>query len=290
MSQLFVTALDKLGVLRIRGRDAGHFLQGQLSNDITRLATEGTLFAGLHNPQGRTLAILRLFALQADDLLAVLPASLAQTVANLLARYVLRAKVTIGDAGAEWRVYGLYGPDAQVAAQLRKRVALDDGRLRYLVVAPRHEALPEGQPMEFDEWHGLDIAAGMPQVFPATSGQFVAQMLNLDALDAVSFSKGCYTGQEVIARAHYRGKVKRRMQRFATEDPRELNPGDSVALTDGRTVQIVDLVPLPGGGWDFLAVGPLTPPAAGQAASPPDPGAARRIEADALPLAYSLPD
>jgi folate-binding protein YgfZ len=287
MTQLFITTLDKLGVLRFRGPDASRFLQGQLSNDIERLTTEDSLLTGLHNAQGRTLAVLRMFALQPDDLLAVLPLALLPAVSNQLSRYVLRSKLSIADVGAEWRVAGLYGYDAQAAAQLRKRVALDDEGLRYLVVAPRHDPLPDGEEMDFDDWHGMDIIAGRPQVYPATSGQFVAQMLNLDLLDAISFDKGCYTGQEVIARAHYRGKVKRRMQRFATEDGRLLAAGDRVQIADGRVLHIVDLTRMPGGGWDFLAVAPL---AANVVDTALESATARTLDAAALPLPYSLPD
>jgi folate-binding protein YgfZ len=274
-------------VLRFRGPDASRFLQGQLSNDVERLTTEDSLLAGLHNAQGRTLAVLRLFALQPDDLLAVLPLALLPAVASQLSRYVLRSHLSIADVGAEWRVAGLYGYDAQAAVQLRKRVALDEEGLRYIVVAPRHDPLPEGEAMDFDDWHGMDIATGRPQVYPATSGQFVAQMLNLDVLDAISFDKGCYTGQEVIARAHYRGKVKRRMQRFATEDARQLGPGDRVQIADGRVLHVVDVAPMPGGGWDFLAVAPL---AANVVDTALESATARTLDATSLSLPYALPD
>ena len=90
------------------------------------------------------------------------------------------------------------------------------------------------------QWRALDIAAGAPQVYSATAGQFVAQMLNLDCIDAVSFTKGCYTGQEVIARAHYRGRVKRRMQRFETLLPAPLAAGDAGQLEDGRGFRVVE--------------------------------------------------
>ena len=96
------------------------------------------------------------------------------------------------------------------------------------------------EPLSADDWRRLDIAAGIPQVYATTSEAFVAQMLNLDVLDGIAFDKGCYTGQEVIARAHYRGKVKRRMQRFRTHAPAKLNPGDSGTLLDGRTFKVAE--------------------------------------------------
>src|SRR5215469_5669941 len=99
--------LDDLGVLRIRGTDALTFLQGQLSNDLGRLEPEGSLLAGLHNPQGRTLALLRLLRMDAHDVLAVLPRELVASAAQRLGRYVLRSKVQISDETAAWSVIGV---------------------------------------------------------------------------------------------------------------------------------------------------------------------------------------
>jgi folate-binding protein YgfZ len=110
---------------------------------------------------------------------------------------------------------------------------------------------------DFATWQQLEVAAGQPQVYAATSEEFVAQMLNLDALNAIAFDKGCYTGQEVIARAHYRGRVKRRMQRFVSREPCQLSPGDSGQLADGRTFKVVVTAQLADGRCDFLAVAPM---------------------------------
>ena len=136
---------------------------------------------------------------------------------------------------------------------------------------------------------GRVIAAGEPQVYRATSEEFVAQMLNLDALGAIAFDKGCYTGQEVIARAHYRGRVKRRMQRFVTVPGQQpLEPGDAGELSDGRAFRTVDGVMLTDGRYEFLAVAPLE---AGETDGSPHAGLAAtgRIDAETLPLPYALP-
>jgi folate-binding protein YgfZ len=108
----------------------------------------------------------------------------------------------------------------------------------------------------------LDIADGEAQVYAATSEEFVAQMLNLDALDAIAFDKGCYTGQEVIARAHYRGRVKRRMQRFVSRGGGKLTVGATGQLADGRAFKVVEAVQLEDGRCEFLAVAPLVAGAA----------------------------
>jgi folate-binding protein YgfZ len=124
-----------------------------------------------------------------------------------------------------------------------------------------------------DLWRQLDIIGGVPQIYAATSEEFVAQMLNLDVLGAVAFDKGCYTGQEVIARAHYRGRVKRRLQRFRSRKPLELAPGDSGALPDGRVFRVLDAVRLADGRCEFLAVAPV-PGAEPEHGAQPAPAAA----------------
>jgi folate-binding protein YgfZ len=131
---------------------------------------------------------------------------------------------------------------------------------RWLVVSPAGEAAPLAGCVAADRdvWRLLDIADGEAQIYAATSEEFVAQMLNLDALDAIAFDKGCYTGQEVIARAHYRGRVKRRLQRFVSRGAvGKLAVGESGQLVDGRSFKVVEAVRLGDGRCEFLAVAPL---------------------------------
>jgi folate-binding protein YgfZ len=157
-----------------------------------------------------------------------------------------------------------------------------------------------------DEWRLLEMADGLPQVYAATSEEFVAQMLNLDVLGGIAFEKGCYTGQEVIARAHYRGRVKRRMQRFWSRHPARLAVGDSGQLADGRSFKVVEAVQLANGHCEFLAVAPRVgdadgqaPVAAGRSDTQPEgaPAAGARtdhasvvLDVESLPLPYDLPD
>ena len=251
------------GLLRFRGADVIKFLQGQLSHDMTGLGADHITLAGLHNPQGRVLALLRLAAPEPDQVIALLPAELAAPTLTTLQRYVLRAKVTISNESSAAAI-------AALATQL-----------------------PAAAPVLAPTAHALNIAAGVPQVYGATSGMFVAQMLNLDCIDAVSFTKGCYTGQEIIARAHYRGRMKRRMQRFVTDGPALLAPGQAVTLSDGRAAQIVDAVARADGRSEFLAVAPLSvdssvsaPSAAASASAAP--GAL--LACIPLPLPYTLPE
>jgi hypothetical protein len=201
---------------------------------------------------------------------------------------------------------------------------------RWLVVSPVGEAEPVSGCVvgERDAWRLLDIADGIPQVYAATSEEFVAQMLNLDALGGVSFQKGCYTGQEVIARAHYRGRVKRRLQRFMSREPATLAIGDSGQLADGRAFKVVEVAELANGRCEFLAVAPLAAVGAsgageearsvqapsgtaGAKSNPAEPGSdsaqpgadsaqpgsaaaqaatSAALDAEQLPLPYALPD
>jgi tRNA-modifying protein YgfZ len=138
---------------------------------------------------------------------------------------------------------------------------------RWLVLSPAGEPAPLAgcDAAARDVWRLLDIADGEAQVYAATSEEFVAQMLNLDALDAIAFDKGCYTGQEVIARAHYRGRVKRRLQRFVSRGAATLGVGESGTLADGRAFKVVEAVSLTDGRCEFLAVAPLGAAAAADA-------------------------
>ena len=316
-SDLSTVALDVLGVLRARGPDALSFLQGQLSNDLTRLASDRSLLAGYHNPQGRVIALLRVLQLAPEDLLAVLPRELVPTVIARLSKFILRAKVKLVDESQSWRIAGLVaagvngdaaggvtGPAAAAGHVAALPAAVDsvahgadavavqvaEQPSRWLLLTPTaRPALPEtGSAAPQEIWRRAAIAAGEPQVYAATSEEFVAQMLNLDLLGAIAFDKGCYTGQEVIARAHYRGRVKRRLQRFVTRAPHALKPGDSGTLADGRAFEVVDAVLGADGRCEFLAVAPLI-------AAEPEPVArasavsGERLEAEALSLPYSLP-
>jgi hypothetical protein len=321
-AQWNLSPLESLGALRARGRDVVAFLQGQLSNDVRALANGRSLLAGYHNPQGRVLALLRVFECAPGEVLAVLPRELVAQVSSRLETFILRSKVELADESDTWRIEGLVGPGAPepvpVAApdiaplappfaarlpraageiaRLGASFALHVGErpVRWLIVSPA--AGPNGEPSLAhcaralpELWQRLAIENGEPQVYAATSGEFVAQMLNLDVLGAIAFDKGCYTGQEVIARAHYRGRVKRRLQRFRSNGPLPLAPGDAGELADGRTFRVVDAAREREGGCEFLAVAPLpsAEPPTGETAAP---GNAPRLDATQQPLPYELPE
>ncbi len=243
MSTTADAATIESAAIAFRGPDATSFLQGQLSADMLKLAPGARTLAGLHNPQGRVIALLDVSRTSPEEFIATLPRELAGAVAARLNKYVLRAKVRVEE------VPGGHGgwSAAQVLDQVR---------------------------------------AGIPQVHTATSEAFVAQMLNLDLLGAIAFDKGCYTGQEVIARAHYRGRVKRRMQRWLNASGVVLEPGDAARGPDGRALQVVRGAPT-GSGQEILAVGTFAVDAGvdGAAADPALPQVS-----GPLPLPYELPD
>lgn len=279
--------LPTLGVLRAGGADARAFLQGQLSNDLQRLGPQRSLLAGYHNAQGRTIALLRLLARGEQELLAILPRELIEPVRSRLTKFVLRAKVTLRDESDAWQLAGRLAAETHPERVQQQGEALCLGLTgaRELWLAPA-QAVPEGA-ASAAAWELARLRAGEPQVYRATSEQFVAQMLNLDLIGAIAFDKGCYTGQEVIARAHYRGRVKRRLQRFRTLAAHALAPGGAGRLGDGRAFRVVDALPLPDGRCEFLAVAPLT--AAEAEGEPTAGGSEAPLAAEALPLPYALP-
>jgi tRNA-modifying protein YgfZ len=230
--------LPVFGVLRVGGADAATFLQGQFTNDVRLLADGRTQVSACCTNQGRVIAIVRLR--QTDDAIYVLlPADLLGKVATHLRKFVLRAKVEILQA-ADLTVGALLTGDAAAAAQAHRM--FDEAALtmspvplagttevvtfqyapgREVIAAPAVAwrsisglSLDRPSPLAQAEWLAADIAAGLPHVFASTSEQFIPQMLNVDLIDGVSFSKGCYTGQEIVARTHHLGRVKRRTMRF----------------------------------------------------------------------------
>jgi folate-binding protein YgfZ len=263
MNPAYVTPLPDLGVLRIAGPDSRRFLQGQLSNDLEQLDARPGLRAGLHSPQGRVIAILQLFP-AGEDVLAVTSRELVVPVVALLRRYLLRAKARVEDASDGHPVIGI-----------------TDAGGRRVMVLPSGSPAPEGQPGNSRDWRAADIAEGLPRLTAATSGEFVAQMLNLDHIDGISFTKGCYTGQEIIARAHYRGRVKRRAQRFEIHSAGDLSPGQRIRLADGRDATVVDVLRMDEDRQECLAVAPLA------AADATADGEATNVDSRPLPLPWA---
>lgn len=270
-----------LGVLAIRGADTARFLQGQLSAEIESLAEGRSTLAGLHNPQGRVIALPMVLHAGPGEWFAVLPRELVTDVTQRLGKFVLRAKVKLADESAAWRVLGV---QEGVAGSAVPPIAW--GTRQVLLVPASGDAVPGGDAVARSAWERADIAAGLPQVYAATRETFVAQMLNLDLLGAITFDKGCYTGQEVIARAHYRGRVKRRLQRWHNLSGTRLEPGQPAHTTDGRSLIVVRTAPDGERAQELLAVGNFQPAAAAENSGAPAEGP---CVSGPLALPYPLP-
>jgi tRNA-modifying protein YgfZ len=263
MNHCIPIQLDELVYVQARGVDVDTFLQGQLSNDLRQLRPERAQLSSYNSAKGRMLAVLHL--LRDDDGVTLeLHRDVAEAVVRRLRMFVLRARLTI-ETGTDNAALGLAGADAEArlhALQLPVPtapldVAADASRgirvLRRFGAQPRYSLhgnaqavaalqalLDPAQPYAL--WRRADIEAGVPVVYAATSDRFVPQMANLDLLGGISFDKGCYTGQEIVARLHYLGQLKRRMFAFRCDGPppapgTELRSGGSAA---GEVVDAVD--------------------------------------------------
>ena len=293
--------LPHLGLVRFAGPDAVAFLQGQLSNDTRRLSGAAPLLAACSTPQGRVVAVLRLVP-HSSGVIGMLPGELVAPVIERLRKYVMRAKVQIEDLRGRFAVMGLYGGacgDLEMPDVVRRYVETDGvGIARLTGDATRCWAI--GREADFTahgaagnagravrverDWRLADIRAGLPQIYGATTESFVAQMLNLDLIDGISFTKGCFTGQEIIARTQHLGRIKRRLFRLRLPAG-EWSIGQAVRLTDGRAGRLTELAPVDGV-HEALAVLPLE---TGPESGAPEAGAAAESPADAPVEATELP-
>lgn len=233
--------LNHLAVLEFRGRDAGRFLQAQLTADIASLEVGASTFACCCNPAGRVLGLLLLKA-QGEDWFAICAADLAASLREWLGRYVLRAKVAIIER-TDLGVAAL--PHA--AAMSPATIPLETPQGRYAIV-PGGELTQPGRDEDGDALRCDELLAGVAWLDAATSGQFLPQMLGMERIGALSFRKGCFPGQEIIARTRYLGKLKRHPLLCLIEGAFEAGPLENVELRSGeQTVSavLVDRVAFP---------------------------------------------
>jgi folate-binding protein YgfZ len=230
-------SLDHWGVIRAEGADAATFLQGQLTQDIASLDTGRAALAGYCSPKGRLLASFVVWRRAApDEFLLACSADLLAPTVKRLSMYVLRAKCKLSDASDRFQLVGLAGDAARDAG-----------------VAPRDAERPALPALDAAAWRWLEVCSGVPTIVAATADRFVPQMVNLELLHGVDFHKGCYPGQEVVARSQYRGTIKRRSLLF--DAPALARAGDEV-FHDAEPGQpagmIVDAAAAPGGGSTAL--------------------------------------
>ena len=228
--------LSRYGVLSVTGADARNFLHAQLTNDIQGLAPDRAALAGWCSAQGRLLATFLVIPSPQGFLLQV-ARDLAPAVAKRLSMFVLRSKVKIADESAAWTQDGLWDADFQ-----QPDVAWKDGIVTVRVGERRYIQMGSSEEPNAaeEDWILREIRAGRPFISSATQDKFVPQMVNLEKLGGVDFQKGCYPGQEIVARAQYRGQVKRRMVQMqgAARPGEEFNGGTVVDAARGELLVV----------------------------------------------------
>jgi len=269
--------LAPLSILAISGPDASAFLQGQVSSDVTALSDEGAQFSSYNSPKGRMLANFVLWRERADDFRLLLAGDVAAAVQKRLAMFVLRSKVTLTDISAAHARFGIGGPKAGEATAAAfgttpglLAVARTEGATLFGLPGPRYVAIVAMEAAAatatrlarnavrapFTVWQWLTIRAGIPVLSAALQDRFVAQDVNWDVLGGINFRKGCYAGQEIIARMHYLGRRKERLFAFHA-DTNAVGAGSRVCgpeFGEQACGVVVNAAPAPGGGSDLLAV------------------------------------
>lgn len=273
--------LSWLGLIRVGGGDAASFLQGQVTSDTREIDATHSALSAYCTPKGRMLALFRLFQ-RNDALFLLLPAERLEATLKRLSLFVLMADAKLEDASDELARIAIAGECA--AAMLKTYVGepptenngavthgditllrSDSDRPRFIIIAPTHEMAAlwaklaeNASPVDSDFWRLLDIRAAIPSVYDETAEAFVPQMANLQLIDGVSFTKGCYTGQEVVARMQYLGKLKRRMYPGHIDTDTVPEPGTPLYSEKSQSGQgsgkIVDAVAGDRGGVEALVI------------------------------------
>lgn len=275
-----IVDLSQLGVIRFSGEDAPTFLQGQLSCDVNNVNEQLAQYGSYCTPKGRMLASFLLWKSH-DGYLMQLPIALGASIQKRLSMFVMRAKVKLTDSSDSLIRIGLAGNGsvALIEAILGMELALDwplgmmQGRSFSIIRLAQHrfelitsiEEAPTlwshlakcAKPVGAACWDWLEIRAGIAVILPVTQEQFIPQMTNLDVIGGVSFKKGCYPGQEIVARTQYLGKIKRRMYLAHIPTAAVVMAGDelfSAEMAEQSCGKIVNSMPSPNGGVDVLAV------------------------------------
>ncbi len=222
-----VSTLPHLGVIQAQGEDAANFLHNQLSNDVLLLPVGQSRLAAFCSAKGRMQASFIVVKTAPDTVLLVLSLDLLAQTLKRLSMFVLRAKVKMTDATGQWQLRGLLGDSAKVLvgdAAPWQTMAQDGAHTvafypavlggskisRALWIAPTDQALPTGGDVSADVWQWAEVMSGVTLVTQPVFEAFVPQMMNYESVGGVNFKKGCYPGQEVVARSQFRGTLKRR--------------------------------------------------------------------------------
>ena len=296
--------LPQLGVIQAQGEDAANFLHNQLTNDVLLLPLGQARLAAFCNAKGRMQASLVLLKTTPETVLLALPLDLLAQTLKRLSMFVLRAKVKLSDVTDQWQRVGLLGPSAQAllgdappwhavqkdgahAVALYPAVLGETRVARGFWLAPSGQARPEAPVLDASLWSWATVLSGVPFVTQPLFEAFVPQMLNFESVGGVNFKKGCYPGQEVVARSQFRGTLKRRLA--LVHSPVPLVAGQevfTVADPEQPCGTVVQCAARPDGhGFDALVSGTLESMQTGWRA-----GSAQGEALDILPLPYALLD
>jgi len=244
-------ALSHLGVIAARGSDAAHFLHNQLTQDFVLLDMQHARLAAFCNAKGRMQASMTGFKTSVEEVLLVMRADLLPQTLKRLNMFVMRSKVKLSDASAEWTVFGRFAK--KVEMPIPWKLSHDDtgwsvslypacGVARFLCLTPAESPLADSG-LDLSDWLLSDTLSGVGDVQAATFEAFVPQMLNYESVDGVNFKKGCYPGQEVVARSQFRGVLKRRTYLVSSALPlqvgQEIFHSSDASQPAGQVVQAV---------------------------------------------------
>ncbi|GAB4214093.1 MAG: folate-binding protein YgfZ [Rhodoferax sp.] len=296
--------LTDWGVIRAHGADAAHFLHHQLTQDVSLLGTNQVRLAGYCNAKGRLQASFVVVKNPPDEVLLLCRNDLLAAILKQLKMFVLRAKVTLEDASTAFALYGLLGDAARSAlggntpapwtrqdADRATRIALypADGVARALWLTPADGPTPRAPALDAASWHWAEVRAGIAPVAQATFELFVPQMLNYESVGGVNFKKGCYPGQEVVARSQFRGTLKRRA--YLAHSVLPLAAGDAL-FTPDDTEQPCGTValpaPAPTGGFDAIVSLQISAFEAGTVIVPGHPDQPLALAAPPYPLLVDI--
>jgi tRNA-modifying protein YgfZ len=240
--------LSTSSMIKVEGDDRVPFLQGQLTQDIKLISHDKALFAGFCNPKGRVLAFMLCFE-EHDSIHIQIDSSIAEPILRRLKMYVLRSKVSLNLLDNQFTCVGFVGSKPLLIQGIKlpenyldivrshdvmiMRVGKNTERYQLMGDTTKVNTfmklnLPEYTSMSIESWDNLNIFDGIPNIYPTTQEAFIPQSINMDLIDGINFKKGCYTGQEIVARTHYLGKVKRRMFRAFIESEDDLTPGEQI--------------------------------------------------------------
>jgi len=247
MANVSVYELSQAALVGFAGEDAQTFLHNQLSCDVAALAVGRSTYGAYCTPKGRMLASFLLWRSE-QGFFMQLPSSLREPIQKQLSKFILRSKVKVADESDAWIQDGVWdadreGPDVSWSGS---RASVRVGERRYLEIQPLSEKANEPTAPE-SAWTLQEIRAGRPFISGATQDQFVPQMVNLEKLGGVDFQKGCYPGQEIVARAQYRGQVKRRMVQLPAPAGLELSPGQEFnggVVVDSAGGELLAVMPI----------------------------------------------